>query len=99
MMNTDILLLNGRGVLKCQSCYLKKYTKSLSHWVEDCDPDFMPFVVVSSETDHLPIGIEALNWSDEALIRREPELKQAREWAMETVSAACGSLVTRFADA
>ena len=65
--------------------------------VEDCDQDFMPFVLVSSETDHLPIGIEALNWSDEALVRKEPELKHAREWAMETVSAACASLVARFA--
>ena len=67
--------------------------------VEDWDQDFIPFVLVESETDHLPIGIEALNWSDEALVRKEPELKHAREWALETVSAACASLVTRFADA
>ena len=65
--------------------------------VEDADQVFTPFVLVSSETDHLPIGIEALNWSDEALLRKEPELKHAREWAMKTVSAACASLVTRFA--
>lgn len=65
--------------------------------VEDGDQDFIPFVVVSSETDHLPIGVEALNWSDEALVRKEPELKHAREWAMEAVGAACASLVARFA--
>ena len=67
--------------------------------VADWDQDFIPFVVVSSETDHLPIGIEALNWSDEALVRKEPELKRTREWAIETVRAHCESLVARFADA
>jgi GH43 family beta-xylosidase len=67
--------------------------------IEDRDQDFIPFVVVESETDHLPIGAEALNWSDEALIRKEPELKQAREWAREIVLASCVSLVARFANA
>lgn len=51
--------------------------------VDDSDQDFLAFEVVSSETDHLPICDEALNWSDEALARKEPELKQAREWAIE----------------
>ena len=67
--------------------------------VEDWDKDFMAFELVSSETDHLPIGREALNWSDEALVRNEPELKRSREWAIETVRAECASLVARFADA
>ena len=67
--------------------------------VEDWDQDFKAFAVVSSETDHLPIGDETLNWSDEALVRKEPELKRSREWAMETVRAQCASLVARFADA
>ena len=67
--------------------------------VEDCDKDFMAFQLVSLDTDHLPIGREALNWSDEALVRKEPELKRAREWAIETVRAQCASLVARFADA
>jgi hypothetical protein len=66
--------------------------------VEERDQDFIPFVAVESETDHLPIGVEAVNWSDEALVRKELELKQAREWAMETVHTECASLVARFAD-
>ena len=67
--------------------------------VEDSDQDFMAFGIVSSETDHLPIGREALNWSNEALVRKEPELKSSREWAIEIVRAECASLVVRFADA
>ena len=67
--------------------------------VEESDQDFLAFVGVESETDHLPIGIAALNWSDEALARKEPALQRARDWAIETVRAECASLVARFADA
>ena len=67
--------------------------------VEDRDQDFLAFDLVSSEVDHLPIGREALNWSNEALVRNEPELKRSRKWAMETVRAECASLMVRFADA
>lgn len=67
--------------------------------VEYEDEDFIAFRVVSSETDHLPIGVEALNWSEEALARKEPELREAREWAIKTVRAECANLVARFADA
>lgn len=72
---------------------------SLRWEVEDWDQDFKAFAVVLSETDHLPIGDEVLNWSDEALVRKEPELKRSREWALETVRAQCASLVARFAGA
>ena len=67
--------------------------------VDDSDQDLMAFVLVESETDNLPIGTEALNWSIEALARKEPELKRAREWAIQTVKANCESLVARFSNA
>jgi hypothetical protein len=67
--------------------------------VEDGDQDFIAFGLVSSETDHLPIGTEVLNWSAEALVRKEPELRHAREWAIETVRVECANLLARFADA
>lgn len=63
------------------------------------DEDVRPFVLVMSEIDHLPIGAEALNWSDEALARKEPEVCRAREWASKIVLQHCENLVTRFADA
>ena len=62
------------------------------------DDDIMAFVLVESETDHLPIGAEAQNWSDEALARKEPDLRRAREWAMNNVRAECANLVSRFGD-
>src|SRR6266481_596686 len=49
------------------------------------DDDLMAFVCVMSETDHLPIGAEAQNWSDEALARKEPDIDRARAWATDIV--------------
>lgn len=66
--------------------------------VPEWDDDLMAFVVVDSETDNLPIGDEARNWSDEALVRKEPELRHAREWALGVVRQPCENLVTRFGD-
>jgi hypothetical protein len=62
------------------------------------DDDLMAFVSVESETDRLPVGVEASNWSDEALARKEPELRRAREWAFQTVQQPSESLIARFGD-
>ena len=63
------------------------------------DQDIMAFVLVVSDTDALPVGKEALNWSDEALARKEPEVRRAREWALDVVRQPCKNLIARFADA
>jgi putative heme-binding domain-containing protein len=60
------------------------------------DEDVRAFILVESETDHLPIGAEALNWSDEALARKEPDLRRARAWATDIVREHCANLVSRF---
>jgi hypothetical protein len=62
------------------------------------DDDLMAFVVVDSETDALPVGAEALNWSEDALARKQPELERARSWAFDVVHQPCQNLVARFGD-
>jgi hypothetical protein len=62
------------------------------------DDDLMAFVVVDSETDALPVGTEALSWSQAALARKQPELKRARSWAFDVVRQPCQNLVARFGD-
>ena len=62
------------------------------------DDDIMAFVGVMSETDHLPIGAEAQNWSEEALARKEPDVRHARAWATDVVRQPCVNLVSRFGD-
>src|SRR5258706_10073140 len=59
------------------------------------DDDMMAFVLVESETDHLPIGAEGQNWSDEALARKEPDLRRARDWATDVVREPCANLISR----
>jgi hypothetical protein len=67
--------------------------------VDDNDDDLMAFQLIQSETDALPIGAEAQNWSEEALARKEPELRRAREWAFKMVREECERLISRFSDA
>jgi hypothetical protein len=62
------------------------------------DEDWRAFILVDSETDHLPIGAEAQNWSDEALARKEPDLRRASAWATDVVREPCANLISRFAD-
>jgi hypothetical protein len=67
--------------------------------IDFSDDDLMAFVLVVSETDTLPVGVEALNWSKEALARKEPEVRHAREWAFNTVRRPCENFIARFGDA
>ena len=60
------------------------------------DKDFMAFVVVSSETDNLPIGAPRQHWSQEALDRHEPKIQQSIKWAKEFSLSKCKSIVARF---
>jgi hypothetical protein len=64
--------------------------------VSDEDPDFEIFMVISSETDHLPLARTRHLWSGSALERLAPELERTEEWARSIASNACNSLVERF---
>ena len=65
--------------------------------IPERDPDITAFVIVESETDHLPIGAGRDNWSREALARMEPEVRQAEEWARRTAEEETRRLLQRFA--
>lgn len=64
--------------------------------VPDGDDDLMAFMLVDTETDNLPVGDEAQNWADEALALKEPELREARDWALNIVRQPCKNLLIRF---
>ena len=63
------------------------------------DPDFTTFVVIDSETDSLPVETERHQWSTEALTKLEPEIAQARSWALVVGRAAFENVVQRFGTA
>lgn len=62
----------------------------------DLDEDFIPFVAIDSETDHLPVDLERHNWSIEALERKDQEIAKAEQWAKELAFPACKILIERF---
>ncbi|MEQ8035955.1 hypothetical protein [Xanthomonas sp. WHRI 6106] len=64
--------------------------------VEDLDPDFLTFGMISSEIDALPIGSIRARWAPEALAELEPDMQSAIAWATLQALPACDSLVRRF---
>jgi hypothetical protein len=64
--------------------------------VDDRDPDFDAFVLISSETDHLPLQKHRGMWSPSALERLEPQFRRVEEWARGFAPKACESLIARF---
>ena len=58
--------------------------------------DFVLFVGIDSETDHLPVDIERTNWSAEALERKDKEIADAEAFYQTDVTAACKKLIEQF---
>ena len=70
--------------------------KSRLSGIADRDPDFDAFVVIQSETDHLPLEAQRSLWSPAALAALEPEFQRIEEWAKPFASPACRNLIARF---
>jgi len=64
--------------------------------VREHDPDFTPFVVIRSDTDHLPPQSVRHRWSPEALQQLEPEFEKTEVWGKKYATAACENLIKRF---
>jgi hypothetical protein len=62
----------------------------------DNDEDFLIFIAIESETDHLPVDWERRNWSDEALQRKDREIAETEAVHQDRVFAACKRLIGRF---
>ncbi|MGE8281125.1 MAG: hypothetical protein ACN6O2_11875 [Stenotrophomonas sp.] len=64
--------------------------------VDEFDPDFLVFAMISSEIDTLPIGAARTHWAQDALVALEPEIQSAILWATPRALTACKSLLQRF---
>lgn len=60
------------------------------------DEDFLQFLAIDSETDHLPVDWERKNWSKEALERKDKEIEEYELFYKNAVFSACDKLVQRF---
>lgn len=70
--------------------------KNQINGIGDRDEDFDAFVVIQSETDHLPLQKQRHLWSQEALAKLEPEFVKTEEWARTFAARACKDLIVRF---
>ena len=56
------------------------------------DPDFTVFLVIDSETDHLPVGMQRRYWSADALAQKDAEMQSAEQWARSIGETAAHNL-------
>ena len=71
------------------------------HWtagLPGLDSDFIPFIGISCRTDALPLGDERKHWAPATLIRLQPDIDRAEEWAREYGQGACEKLINRLTD-
>ncbi len=60
------------------------------------DDDFDAFVVISSETYHLPLLAQRHLWSERALTALAPDFERVQQWATGFAPQACMNLIKRF---
>lgn len=63
------------------------------------DEDFLVFGVLSSETDHLPVGSARQYWSQVALADADQEISRIEQSARDEVVRACANVIKRFENA
>lgn len=94
VLNTAQKMLDGSlGIVEGS-----RILADLRHRVADDerDPDFLPFVAIDSETDHLPVGEAKHHWSETALSEKEEEIQEVEEFYRDEALSACRRLVKRF---
>jgi hypothetical protein len=64
--------------------------------LERDDVDFVPFLLIDSETDNLPIGEARRLWKAEVLAQLQPEIDRAEQWARDLATIHCQNLINRF---
>lgn len=62
----------------------------------DRDEDIDAFVLIESETDHLPLQAQRHQWSPTALAELESQFIGTQEWASSFAPEACNNLISRF---
>lgn len=66
---------------------------------KDFDDDFMLFVAIASETDHLPVGEVRKQYAKTALVKADKEIEDVEKIYRAQVEAACEKLIARFSHA
>jgi hypothetical protein len=64
--------------------------------IDENDDDMLVFILIDSETDHLPVGPEKEHWDPNALLDKQKEIQKSEKWALSFGLDACQRLFERF---
>jgi hypothetical protein len=84
ILNEEIGVIAGSRILNRLEFELIDYSVGKF----DRDKDFIPFVAIDSETDHLPVNRERADWSAEALARKDKEIAESEALYRDSAFAA-----------
>ena len=87
MLRGELGVIEGSQLL----CTLWPLVSSLHR-----DPDFLTFVAIDSETDHLPVGDVRRHWAPDALVIKDKEIRAAEAFYRDLAFAGCERLLARF---
>jgi hypothetical protein len=87
MLSGELGVIEGSRRL----CQLRSGVSSL-----DQDPDFILFVGIESDTDHLPVGEVRELWAPDALSRLAPQIQAAEDHWRQSAFIAAQRLLDRF---
>lgn len=74
------------------------HLKSAVSGVANRDPDFDAFLVIESETDHVPLKAQQHLWNAQSLSELHPAFERTERWTKDFAQAACRGLIDRFGD-
>lgn len=90
----------AKSVLADEGDYLNNVSKLNSLRFDlgnsEFDEDFLIFIEISSETDHMPLGNTRENCSAEWLEKCDKELSETKEYYRAKIERSCKSIIERF---
>lgn len=95
LVSVSRLMLSGK-ISFFEGAILIRNLKDKCGGLDDHDQDFLAFVVIASETDHLPLAAQRHLWNPESLKRLESEFIKTEEWASTFAFKSCENLIERF---
>lgn len=63
---------------------------------DERDEEFLTFIGIASETDHLPVGDVRRHWAEDALVLKDTEITEAEEFFRERAIKAARILIHRY---
>lgn len=96
VVNTAQMIRDGKMNVVEGSWRLAALQHDISR--KDFEEDFMLFVGIASETDHLPVGEARKLYSPEALRKADAEIASVDKLYRGQVEPACEQLMARFGD-